>query len=319
MSITRVSSTLTFADRWGSFKVRWGIGRSDYSIEPGLYALGKPSATSPVIVTANYKLTFDIVRSNLFSLSIYILVLDTKGVNVWCAAGKGTFGTEELIARILATELSTVVSHRTIILPQLGAVGVAAHDIQKTTGFKVVYGPVRIEDMPAFLQNEMKATPEMREVRFTLKDRLILVPVELVNYVLPALGMIIFLLLISLIHINGLFLSFNEARSVMQNIALAYIGGVVITPVLLPWIPARSFSAKGAIIGFLLALLFQLFTTPWLFIIPAISSFLAMNFTGSSTYTSLSGVKKEMRIAVPLQLTAMILGIIWIVLTNIIK
>ena len=31
----------------------------------------------------------------------------------------------------------------------------------------------------------------------------------------------------------------------------------------------------------------------WMLIIPAISSYLAMNFTGASTYTSLSGVKKD--------------------------
>ena len=33
----------------------------------------------------------------------------------------------------------------------------------------------------------------------------------------------------------------------------------------------------------------------------ALSSFIAMNFTGASTYTSLSGVVKEMKTAVPLQ------------------
>jgi len=32
--------------------------------------------------------------------NLWILILDTKGVNVWCAAGKGTFGTEELVFRI---------------------------------------------------------------------------------------------------------------------------------------------------------------------------------------------------------------------------
>jgi len=47
----------------------------------------------------------------------------------------------------------------------------------------------------------------------------------------------------------------------------------------------------------------------WLLIIPAISAYLAMNFTGCSTYTSLSGVKKEMRFALPLEMTSGILGL----------
>jgi acetyl-CoA decarbonylase/synthase complex subunit gamma len=51
----------------------------------------------------------------------------------------------------------------------------------------------------------------------------------------------------------------------------------------------------------------------WCFVIPAISAFLAMNFTGASTYTSLSGVKKEMHRAVPLQIGAGILGLgLWL-------
>jgi len=33
----------------------------------------------------------------------------------------------------------------------------------------------------------------------------------------------------------------------------------------------------------------------WLLIIPAVTAYLAMNFTGASTFTSLSGVNKEMR------------------------
>jgi acetyl-CoA decarbonylase/synthase complex subunit gamma len=42
----------------------------------------------------------------------------------------------------------------------------------------------------------------------------------------------------------------------------------------------------------------------------AVSSFFAMNFTGSTTFTSLSGVKKEMRIALPLQIAASLLGLL---------
>ena len=73
----------------------------------------------------------------------WILVLDTNGVNVWCAAGKGTFGTDELIRRIEATGLPEIVSHNRVIVPQLGGPGVAAHEVRKRSGFRVVYGPVR--------------------------------------------------------------------------------------------------------------------------------------------------------------------------------
>jgi len=107
--------------------VRWGINRNKYRVGPGLYAVGTPGPESEVFVTANYKLTFDILRKNMTGLNVWILVLDTKGVNVWCAAGKGTFGTKELVSRIRLVSLERIVNHKRLILPQLGATGVAAH------------------------------------------------------------------------------------------------------------------------------------------------------------------------------------------------
>ncbi len=86
----------------------------DYAIDPGLYALGDPDRESPVLVSANYKMSFDDLRSALPGRNLWILVLDTKGINVWCAAGKGTFGTEELVKRIEASHLKEIVSHRSI-------------------------------------------------------------------------------------------------------------------------------------------------------------------------------------------------------------
>ncbi|MCL2605833.1 MAG: acetyl-CoA synthase subunit gamma, partial [Coriobacteriia bacterium] len=83
------ATSLSFKDTLRGWKVRWGIGRMDYKIESGLYAVGKPDTSSPVLVSANYKLTFDALRKNLGGLDCWLLILDTKGINVWCAAGKG--------------------------------------------------------------------------------------------------------------------------------------------------------------------------------------------------------------------------------------
>ena len=113
----------------GAVMVRWGINRDNYRVNPGLYAVGTPGQESDVFVTANYKLSFDALRKNLAGVNGWILVLDTKGVNVWCAAGKGTFGTKELVNRIKLVLLEKVVNHKRLILPQLGATGVAAHNV----------------------------------------------------------------------------------------------------------------------------------------------------------------------------------------------
>ena len=89
--------------------------------QPGLYALGKPGKQSEIFVTANYKYSLDLLRKSLRGRDAWILVLNTKGINVWCAAGKGTFGTSELVLRIRAVRLEQYVDHRRIILPQPGA------------------------------------------------------------------------------------------------------------------------------------------------------------------------------------------------------
>ena len=111
-------------------------------------ALGRPTDASPVFASANYKLSFDALRASLKGRDAWLLVLDTKGINVWCAAGKGTFGTLELVRSIAETELDKIVGHRTVIVPQLGAPGVSAHRVKFYSGFNVVYGPARAEDIP---------------------------------------------------------------------------------------------------------------------------------------------------------------------------
>jgi hypothetical protein len=311
----KTSSNLAFIDYIGNFKVRWGISRGNYQVNPGIYALGTPSEESPVLVTANYKLSFDILRKSLKGYPVWILVLDTKGINVWCAAGKGTFGTEELIHQIESADLKNIVVHSKVILPQLGAVGIAAHEVKKITGFQVIYGPVKADDIPEFFENNFKATKEMREVQFTLWDRLVLTPIELVHSVIPVL---ILALIFSAIY------GFSNFVTVLCYFSIAVFAGAVITPALLPFIPGRSFSLKGAIVGVILTLVSFMLVTPstvmlfisWLIIMTVISSFLAMNFTGSSTYTSWSGVKKEMSRAVPMQFWVLLIGVILFIINR---
>ena len=100
--VPRIATELRRQDRLGALKVRLCIGRMDYGVGPGLYAVGNPSADSPVLVSANYKLSFDRLRRELGGLDLWIMVLDTRKINVWCAAGKGTFGTEEIVGRLEA-------------------------------------------------------------------------------------------------------------------------------------------------------------------------------------------------------------------------
>jgi hypothetical protein len=295
------TSVMTSSNRWAHFLARWGIRRSRHRVEPGIYALGHPSSDSPVLVTANYFLSFDALRSALAGFDCYIVVLDTQGINVWCAAGKGTFGTDELVHRIGMTRLDEIVDHRILILPQLGASGVSAHEVEARSEFKVEYGPIRAQDLPEFLKKGV-ATPEMRQVTFNIRERMILIPVELVQALLPML-------------VGAVILYFLGGWLAAMGAVTAVLAGVVLFPILLHWIPTPNFSTKGFILGMIVALPFALViiagdgdralwqkigrSLVYMLAMPAVTAFLTLNFTGATNFTSKSGVKREIFAYIP--------------------
>ncbi|HCY84067.1 MAG TPA: hypothetical protein DHV36_02915 [Desulfobacteraceae bacterium] len=318
--VPRVQTRLTMRDKAVTAAVRCGIGRHQYAVAPGLYAVGHPDAGSDVLVTANFKLTFDHLRRELEGLNLWILVLDTKGVNVWCAAGKGTFATGELVHRVGDTGLDKIVDHKRLIVPQLGATGVSAKAVKAATGFRVIYGPIRASDIPKFLKNNRRTDPEMRQVTFGFMERLILTPVEVQIVLKPALITVLVLFLLSGIGpgIFSLGSAWARGLTAIGALVMGIVSGAVVTPMLLPYIPVREFALKGIITGCVSALALLVLHPAWttgaasglalvLFTI-TISSFLAMNFTGTTPFTSPSGVEKEMKRYIPVQLAGIVIA-----------
>ncbi len=318
-----VRSRLNKQDLISTALVRCGVGRDRYRVAPGLYAVGRPHAGSEVLVTASFKLTFDHLRTELDNIDAWILVLDTRGVNVWCAAGKGTFSTRELVRQIRQVRLDTLVSHRRLIVPQLGATGVAAGQVKQESGFRVVFGPVRAKDISAFLTRGRKADEGMRQVTFTMYERFILTPVELKIALKPALIAALLLFIVSgMGPVFSFSSAFNRGMTALTGLVAGIFAGAIATPVLLPFIPCRRFALKGIIAGGAVAVIpagvlaksigVPGITALALFVI-TISSFLAMNFTGATPFTSPSGVEKEMKQFIPVQAGAMVLSAgLWI-------
>ena len=314
-SIFRTDDRIRLKDSWDHLAARLGINRMGHTVVPGLYKLGKPGPFSPVLVTANYTLSFDALRSSLKGFDAYILVLETYGINVWCAAGKGTFGSEELIRKIEETNLSGIVKHRNLILPQLGAPGVSSFKVKERTGFNVKYGPVRAVDIPDYL-NQKKLSAEARRVTFPLVDRLVLIPVEFRQVALPML-------------VLATILYFTVGLVPALALAGAAIAGSVLFPIFLPWLPTKDFSSKGFILGGLAALVFAGVhfsgnaERDWIFLLastlayitalPAITAFLSLNFTGASTFTSRTGVKKEIKRYFPVMVWMFAAGVLFFI------
>ncbi len=165
-------------------------------------------------------------------------------------------------------------------------------------------------------------------VRFRLLDRIALIPVEIAcGFKSVLIVSAVFLVASGLgpgVYSPDRVITVGVWSSLV--ILGGFVGGAVATPVQLPWLPGRPFSIKGVWVGLPYALLIGAFTTAgprtsgnlisavsWLLIIPALTSYLALNFTGASTFTSLSGVKREVRVAVPIQIAAGVAGaIMWV-------
>ncbi|MGE5308212.1 MAG: mercury methylation corrinoid protein HgcA [Deltaproteobacteria bacterium] len=314
-----VGTKWSLSDHLGEIKVRLGFDRMNYAVAPGIYSVGKPGRQSPVLVSANYKLSFDVLRRELEGLDVWILVLDTKGVNVWCAAGKGTFGSMEIVRRVTETGLEKLVDTRQLIVPQLGAPGISAHMVQAFCGFSVVYGPVRASDIKKFLAQGMEADPQMRRVYFNLCDRLTVSWLELAHAFEPAVLVTLLLVFFAVLRMKIFVLNRTSAELSMLPFLFwgAVVSGTVLHAVLLPYLPGRAFSFKGGVLGAVVcAAMIYLFGQPltlatWIALVlmaGGVSAFLALNFTGASTFTSLSGVKKEIRYSMPLIIGAISIG-----------
>lgn len=328
--VRKTISSWKAADYFGAILCRVSNRfRMRYRVDPGLYMLGSPTSESQVFVTANYKLSFDHVRKDLGKIDAWILALDTKGINVWCAAGKGTFGTDELVRKIESEKLAQKVSHKNLIVPQLGAPGIAAHEVKKKIGFSVIYGPIKSKDIQAYVAGGNRVTDAMRTVTFTLWERMVLVPIEVAAIVKKSLIPLIIAALIMGLQKQGII--FHQMWTlfgpIIAALVAAIVSGCVLHPLLLPLMPMRSFALQGLVLGLITGGLLQLsgiFAKGPLWaqaaaylLIASLSSYCAFNFTGSTPIANKSGVKKELKIAVPLYIAAAVIMVILLVVYKI--
>jgi len=191
---------------------------------PGLYAVGRPDQDSPVLVTGNFDVTVRRVVAAIYGqLDAWLLVADSAGINVWCAAGGGYFTAEKVIAAVNASQLSQIVRHRALILPQLCANGVDGWRVRDETGWGVHWGPARATDLPAYLAAGRKKNEVMRRVDFPLKARL-----EMVTVTLGFYGLLILLPI-------GIFW-----RTIFWPAAISLAGLSYFYAIVHPWLPGQD-------------------------------------------------------------------------------
>lgn len=138
----------------------------------GLVRIGDPGPESPVLLTGNFTLTVRRLSRVLEGTEAWLLVANSHGINVWCAAGGGHLTHHDVISVLRTSEIADLVSHRELILPQLSATGVERRPIEEATGWATRWGPARLEDLPAVLARGGRVHRRERRMRFPLWERL---------------------------------------------------------------------------------------------------------------------------------------------------
>ncbi len=138
----------------------------------GLIRIGSPDRDAPVLLTCNFRLTVERVRRALRGVDAYLLVANSRGINVWCAATGGLFTNHDVVSVLKTSGIEDLVDHRNVILPQLAATGIESEVVHQKTGWRVVWGPVYAKAIPLFLQRGFVKTVAMRSVSFLWTERL---------------------------------------------------------------------------------------------------------------------------------------------------
>lgn len=219
---------------------------------PGLRLVGKPDRSSPVLVTCNFDLTVRKVVKTLRrdGTDAWLLVAPTRGINVWCAASAGHFSTDSVVSILEISGIAERVDHRRLILPQLAGAGVNLWSLKERTGWKPRFGPLRIEDLSAYLKHGKRLTdPEERRVDFPLRERLVMGT----NLAFASLVFFIVPIAIASIWLTGLWW-----RSILLVFFLAVLNSVLVFR-----LPGKPGVQKGLSLGFIMVAVFVVLAWKW--------------------------------------------------------
>jgi ubiquinone/menaquinone biosynthesis C-methylase UbiE len=294
-------------------------------IEPGIYKSGNPNSKSPIIVTANYLFTYIRLMKDIQEIDAWVLCVDSRGINVWCAARGPDFGNKQIIEAVKASGIGKKTDSKTLYLPQLAAGGVAVPKLPKNTEdfpFRSVkYGPVWSKHLPQYLKDKPAKKPDfMKLAKFTLYHRMrgfITHSTFLLRKIFfwPSMGLLLFLL------IAGVFIQDFTRLIFVGEIWLAVLVANLLITTLFPLTNfTRRFVVKGIIFGilnvvvfgFILWLInqsipFVLWNSVFLF---WLAFFSTMSFSGYTFSTSITEISNEYPVFKQLNKYLLYLGLI---------
>jgi NAD-dependent dihydropyrimidine dehydrogenase PreA subunit len=222
------------------FKTIWGLLFRLFPCptQVGLRRVGDPGRDSPVLVTCNFHITVKRLTRLIerAGLDAWLLVADSKGVNVWCAAGGEEFNTRSVVSAVKTSGVADRVDHRRLVLPPLGASGISIDQVRRETGWSTCWGPVYAQDLPRYLAGGRRREESMRRVVYGWRERIDTALGSLFPfYFVGALGVAIF------------------GRGLLASYLVVGALAFVLFMLACPWLPGRRGLTKVLLLDLLLA------------------------------------------------------------------
>lgn len=123
------------------------------TVTEGIFEIGNPTETSPVLVTTNFALTYFIVSGEIEASRVpaWLLVKDSEGLSVLTAWAAGKFGGDDVGMFVKKSGIIDKVKHTELIIPGYAA-AIAGDVEEELSGWTVTVGPREAAHLAGFLK-----------------------------------------------------------------------------------------------------------------------------------------------------------------------
>jgi acetyl-CoA decarbonylase/synthase complex subunit gamma len=161
MFVAKYGGIIVLADLKGESLFPLLVARMNLYTDPqrplattqGIYEIGGPHENSPVLITANFSLTYFIVSGEIETSKVpsWLLVKDTEGLSVLTAWAAGKFGADTIAPFIKKSGIEDRVSHRKLVIPGYLAAESGGLE-EELPGWEILIGPREGAHIPAYLK-----------------------------------------------------------------------------------------------------------------------------------------------------------------------
>ncbi|MDP2953870.1 MAG: acetyl-CoA decarbonylase/synthase complex subunit gamma [Chloroflexota bacterium] len=127
-------------------------------VSPGIYPIGSPKASAPLLITTNFSLTYFSVAGEVEASRFpsWLLVVDSEGLSVLTAWAAGKFDAARIAKAVKGGEVAKSVGHKSLVIP--GHVAVLMGELEEELpGWKIMVGPREAIDIGGFLKRNWAA------------------------------------------------------------------------------------------------------------------------------------------------------------------